>query len=233
MYKDLETKLNETAETPWDVAYQHLAAYKAEKGNCLVPQFYITEDGFTLGFWLLKLRYDRAESNLTEDQIQRLDKLEFVWDPHEPHWEKGFAELQSFRAQFGHSLVPENYITAGDHYELGDWARAQRLTEGNYPREKYQRLCTLDYVWDLREYDWKRAFAALEAYKAEYGDCLVPEDYITEDELELGEWVIKQRTDLHYSYLPLEKMLKLDEIGFAWATGDDGLALTLHIPRKK
>jgi hypothetical protein len=53
MYKDLETKLQETAETPWDEAYQHLAAYKAEKGNCLVPQFHITENGFTLGFWLL------------------------------------------------------------------------------------------------------------------------------------------------------------------------------------
>lgn len=231
MYKDLETRLNETAETPWDVAYGHLAAYHAEKSNCLVPQFYMTENGFTLGFWLLKLRRDLAEDKLTKEQIQRLDVLEFVWDPHEPLWEKGFAALQAYRAKHGTSLVPENYVTEGDHYELGDWARAQRLTEGNYPREKYQRLCTLDYVWDLREYDWKRAFSALEEYKEENGDCIVPSDYITEDELELGEWVIKQRTDLHYNYLPLDKMLKLDGVGFAWAVQDDK-PLTVHIPRE-
>lgn len=230
--KDLEARLKETADTPWDEAYSHLAAYKAEKGNCLVPQFYITDDGFTLGFWLLKLRLDFAEGILTEDQVQRLNTLEFVWEPHEPHWEKGFAELQAYRHKYGTSLVPENYLTPDEHYELGAWARAQRLTEGNYPREKYQRLCTLDYVWDLREYEWERAFGALEEYKEEHGDCLVPEDYVTEDDLELGEWVIQQRSDLQYNYLPLEKMLKLDEAGFAWAT-QDGVGLTLQIPRKK
>ncbi len=232
MYKDLKARLQETTETPWDDAYAHLAAYKAEKGNCLVPQFQITYDGFALGFWLLRLRNDLVDGLLSEDQIQRLDALEFVWEPREPHWEKGFAELQAFRAKHGHSLPPENYTTPGEHYELGEWARAQRLTEGNYPREKYQRLCTLDYVWDLMEYAWSRAFSALEAYKEENGDCLVPDEYVTEDELELGSWVIKQRSDLLYNYLPLDKMLKLDALGFAWAASD-GSALTLHIPKKK
>ncbi|MEH6468025.1 MAG: helicase associated domain-containing protein [Porticoccus sp.] len=232
MYKDLNARLQETTETAWEEAYEHLAAYKAEKGNCLVPQFHITYDGFALGFWLLRLRCDRDDGILSEDQIKRLDTLEFVWEPHEPLWEKGFAALQAYLAEHGDSLVPENYVTEDEHYELGTWARAQRLTEGNYPREKYKRLCALNYVWDLQQYAWDRAFAALEAYKAENGDCLVPGDYMTEDELELGLWVSKQRTDLHYSFLEEDRMLKLDALGFAWAVQDDGTGITLHIPRK-
>jgi len=233
MYRDLASKLKETEETPWDVAYEHLATYRKEHTNTLVPQFYSTDDGFTLGFWLLKLRQDRASGLLTEEQINRLDKLKFVWDPHEPHWEKGFAETQKYRAKFGDSLVPENYLTEDDHYPLGDWVRAQRLTEGNYPREKYQRLCTVDYVWDLREYDWQRAFAALKLYKEEHGDCLVPADYFTDEEsvtgeLELGQWVIQQRVNMVYSWLTEEKMLALDAEGFDW-TPESGEPLHLHL----
>ncbi|HEB26300.1 hypothetical protein LCGC14_2200620 [marine sediment metagenome] len=232
MYKDLNARLKDTTDTPWDASFEHLAAYKTDKGNCLVPQFHLTLDGFALGFWLLRLRRDRDDGILSEDQVKRLDDLEFVWDPREPLWEKGFAALQVYRAEKGDSLVPEHYLTPNEHYELGTWARAQRLTEGNYPREKWQRLCTLDYVWDLKEYAWDRAFSALESHKAEHGDCLVPEDHITEDELELGTWVAKQRTDLHYSFLEEDRMLKLDALGFAWAVQDDGSAITLHIPRK-
>lgn len=236
MYKDLAQKLKETESTPWDEAFQHLSDYRKENTNTLVPQFYSTDDGFTLGFWLLKLRQDRANGLLTEDQINRLDELKFVWDPHEPHWEKGFAELQKYKEQFGDSLVPENYLTEGDHYELGDFARAQRLTEGNYPREKYQRLCTVDYVWDLREYDWKRALAALELYKQENGDCLVPADYVTDEEsvtgeIALGQWVIKQRIDMVYSWLTEANMLKLDALGFDW-TPESGEPLHLHLYKK-
>ena len=76
MYRDLETRLKETESTPWDVAYEHLAAYRKLHTNTLVPQFYSTKDGFTLGFWLLRLRQDRAKGTLTEDQIKQLDALE-------------------------------------------------------------------------------------------------------------------------------------------------------------
>lgn len=218
--KDLDIKIEETTTTPWEVWYELLVAYKAEHGNCLVPYFYVTKNGYALWYWVLGLRSDKAQGRLTKDQIKRLEELNFVWVLQDHTWENGFAALQAYKEEFGDCLVPLGYVAKNQH-PLGNWVIQQRSFDGNFPREKYHRLIDLGFVWNLRTNNWARAYAALEDYKEEHGDCFVPKDYMTEDGLELGAWAVEQRTNLHYGYLSQERMLKLEELGFAWATWDD------------
>ena len=40
------------SEREWGKAFQRLTSYVDERGHCLVPLAYITEDGFSLGEWV-------------------------------------------------------------------------------------------------------------------------------------------------------------------------------------
>jgi len=51
--------------------------------------------------------------------------------------------------------------------------------------------------------------------------------------MELGLWVQEQRVNLHYKYLAQERMVKLDELGFAWAIADDSSPVVFVDRRKK
>jgi len=213
--------------------------FRAKNGCCLVPYFYMTEDGYDLYRWVLKQRYDWTFGEISEERIRLLDELNFIWQQQDHAWEKGIAALMRYKAEFGDCMVAKEYRVRDfykpddiQYYELGEWVAAQRIFDGNFPREKYHRLKDLGFVWSIREYNWQRAFEALKEYKEIHGDCSVPKEFITEDDMELGLWVQEQRVNLHYKYLSKERMIKLDELGFAWAT-QDGTGLTLHIPRKK
>ena len=218
--KLLDTKLLATEATPWEKWYELMADFRAKNGSCLVPYFYTTEDGYDLYRWVLKQRYDWTYGEISEERIRLLDELDFIWEQQDDPWEKGMAALMIYHAEHGHCMVEAEYVNK-DRYPLGEWVADQRIFDGNYPREKYQRLKKLGFVWDLREYNWQRAYGALEKYKKVHGDCFVPKEYMTEDGMELGLWVEEQRFNLHHNYLSEQRMLKLDELGFAWATGED------------
>jgi hypothetical protein len=61
----------------WEQGFESLSNYKRKNGDCLVPQKYITADGFVLGTWVATQRY--TKDKLTPERIQHLDELGFVW----------------------------------------------------------------------------------------------------------------------------------------------------------
>lgn len=228
----LDEKLLATESTPWETWYELMADFRAKNGHCLVPYFYMTEDGHDLYRWAIKKRHDWTWGELAEEQIRLLDELDFIWEQQDDPWEKGIAELMIYKVEHGDCLVDGEYKTK-DGYELGFWVATQRIFDGNYPREKYHRLKKLGFVWSLREYNWARAYKALEEYKTTHGDCCVPKEFMTEDGMELGLWVQEQRINLHYNYLAQERMEKLDKLGFAWAVADDSSPVVFVDRRKK
>lgn len=229
--KELEVKLEETTATPWEVWYQEIVEFRATHRHCLVPYFYVTQNGHALWYWVLKVRVDKARGKLTENQIKLLNDLDFIWVQQDDTWEKGFAELMKYREDHGDCVVPDGYRTK-DQFPLGLWVFEQRTFDGNYPREKYNRLKSLNFVWNLREYNWGQAFRALKVYKSQYGDCLVPSGYVTDDRLDLGAWVIDQRVDRYYEHLPKEKVKKLDGLGFFWGAWNN-TSQVLFVPKPK
>ena len=67
------------ARFSWDEAYQELLAFKAERGNCLVPQNHKTSSGFSLGWWVNSQRKANRAGKLSEDKFDRLEAVGFVW----------------------------------------------------------------------------------------------------------------------------------------------------------
>ena len=67
----------ESFDVLWDRQFEALIAYKEKVDDCNVPQRY--EDNPTLGAWCNKQRIDKKKGKLSQDKIDRLDAIGFVW----------------------------------------------------------------------------------------------------------------------------------------------------------
>ena len=110
-------------------------------------------------------------------------------------------------------MVPATFKT-DDGFKLGKWVGKQRTAKANdkLPDDRRPRLEALGFVWDPHSTQWDIAFKALEHYKREYGDCLVPNKFKAEDGVNLGQWVSNQRRTK--DKLSDDRKQRLDALGF-------------------
>ena len=73
LFKRLENSLS----TTWDAYYAAAEAYYHRYGDLLIPRQYVDEDGLHLGDWVYRQRRSRAQ--LSQGQIERLDRIGVVW----------------------------------------------------------------------------------------------------------------------------------------------------------
>jgi len=120
----------------WDSRLQRLVEFKAEHGHLRFP-----ETDQAMRAWVGRQRSEYRlfqagrPSKMTQDKIDSLDKVGFVWDtgfklgqiqlPRKT-WDERFEELKEFIETNGHAVVPQ--ATPG----LGEWVHTQRT--------KYKRL---------------------------------------------------------------------------------------------
>lgn len=60
--------------------YDRAVPYYNEKGNLLVPDDYLTEDGKCLGSWLKFQSKQYRAHKLADKKVILLDKIGMVWD---------------------------------------------------------------------------------------------------------------------------------------------------------
>ncbi|MDA8646811.1 Helicase associated domain protein [Porticoccaceae bacterium] len=194
----------------WEQGFSELKAYRKDNGDCLVPQSHITASGFKLGTWLSNQRF--RKENMSSDQIKRLTDLG-AWSKVKDTWTRGFRELIAYQKEYGDCLVPSDYITSSN-FKLGNWVENHRSKRKQLALEYIECLDTLGFAWDVLKDTWTRGFRELIAYQKEYGDCLVPSDYITSSNFKLGHWVENHRSKR--KHLALEYIECLDTLGFTW-----------------
>ena len=201
----------EANEAAWKVRFNELKEYKREHGDTLVPQRYAINP--QLGWWVKSQRDQYKRNQLSDERIRRLNEISFVWDPNEEFWEEMFMELKKYKEKYGDTLVP--YIYARNP-QLGIWVGTQRVQykRNQISDERINRLNEIGFVWDPNEAAWEEMFVELKKYKQKYGDTLVPQDY--EDNPQLGSWVNKQRTQYKHKKLSVERIRRLNDVGFVW-----------------
>ncbi|KAL3923634.1 MAG: hypothetical protein SGILL_001545 [Bacillariaceae sp.] len=111
----------------WSRQFQQLVEYKNRHGHVCVP--HTSRDAPSLGRWVKRQRYQyklfqdgRTGSTMTQDRIDALESIGFVWESHEGTWEARYRELQQFHQQYGHSNVPSKY----PNNKLATWVKYQR-----------------------------------------------------------------------------------------------------------
>ena len=193
----------------WDRWYGLLQKFQKFNGHCRVALDYRL-DGLKLGIWVNSQRHQNREK-LSQDQIRRLNSLKFSWDPIGEQWEQAFEALKEFHKLKGHCRAVAGVITKG--IKLGPWISTQRKNKERLSDDQIRRLNSLGFNWDPHGRIWEESFAALKSLHTREGHCRVAADDIV-NEINLGRWVIKQRTKR--DSLKPEQISRLDSIEFSW-----------------
>jgi len=126
-------------------------------------------------------------------------------------WEYWFGLLESYRTEFGDCLVKRE--CQYHEFKLGQWVSVQRHQREKLIPERIDRLNDLGFVWNPHQEQWEFWFGLLEAYKEEFGDCLVKHTF-QYCNVNLGSWVTVQRSAI--DQLTPDRRSRLNNLGFDW-----------------
>jgi hypothetical protein len=131
-------------DSKWKAELAELETFVAGYGSCRVPRSYISPTGFRLGEWCKGVRIRYKNASPTDPKRQALDRLGFVWDPHQDAWELGYETLRAFKEREGHCKVSSAYQE--NDFKLGSWVANQRANYANLTPERRQRLDAIGFV---------------------------------------------------------------------------------------
>ena len=191
--------------------FNKLLIFKKLTGHCNVPQIY--NDNPSLGIWVTNQRSAYKNKKLPLEQINRLNSINFDWDPINTYQKKMFNELLIFKKLTGHCNVPCNYY---DNPQLSIWVvtRRQAYKNNKLSLEQINRLNSINFDWDPINTSWQNRFDQLVRFKELHGHCNVPKSYSINPSL--GIWVGTQRKKYINKKLSLGQTNRLNSIGFDW-----------------
>jgi hypothetical protein len=156
----------------WEAQLARLAAYKAARGDCNVPQRWAEDP--RLANWVNKQRQgkrkiDRGEPSpgmTVEPRVARLTALGFEWDPgckgraapREEEWEAQLARRAADKVARANGNLPQGWA---EDPRLAKWVDNQRQYKKKLDRgepsegmtaERAARLTALGFVWKPRGY---------------------------------------------------------------------------------
>ena len=143
----------------WTEKYEELIEFRNRLGHCLVPNHF--EENPTLAQWVKRQRYQyklkllNRRSTMSDERVQALEDIGFVWDSHSAAWDERLDELIHYKDVNGHCNVPSRYA---DNRQLAIWVKRQRRQykfhcEGkpsSMTQERIDTLNSLGFQWDMR-----------------------------------------------------------------------------------
>ena len=201
----------------WVKMFDRLVEYKKEYKTTCVPSIFPKDK--QLGVWVHNQRsfYNTNKSQLTADRIAELDSIGFVWNPLDANWTEMYDRLVDYNKEKKSTCVPLVYPADP---QLGRWVSTQRT---NYKTknpaltiDRISKLNSIGFVWNPKNAQWTDKYLRLIEYKKQHESTCVPHPY--EDDPSLGKWVSAQRAyyKSNKSYLAVDRIGKLDSIGFVW-----------------
>ena len=129
-------------------------------------------------------------------------------------WENMFRALEAYSKEHKDCQVPANWKK---NVQLGRWVAMQRYRHkiGELSKAHEARLTQIGFVWSPADKVWNGMFHRLVKYRKKHGHCDVPSSCPSEPDL--ANWVANQRHRKKMGSLVVERVRKLEEIGFVWS----------------
>lgn len=231
--KELFEQLEGTLSASWDIMYSYAEKYYAENNSLEMPKNYTTPDGYSLGSWLTvqrRVRAGKINGILTDEQIEKLDKLGMRWDSYKDvAWNKYYsAAVEYYKAN--HSLNPQAKYVTEDGVRLGNWlsqlrtARKIGVNSSYLAPEHIAQLDEIGMVWDVYDFVFERNYHSAVEYFRKHGDLECGYDYVDSEGVKLGMWLNNLRQQYKKrgcSLLTEEQFRQLDSIGMRWGNKFD------------
>lgn len=211
----------------WNRMFTLAITYYETFGNLLIPNYYITEDGCSLGKWIASQRRRLRMKRISQLEIQMLDRIGMVWNVKKQALEQWINAARSYYHNYGHLNVPVDYKTKYGQ-ALGCWLSNQRSNykAGIINPEVENTLLQLDGSWNYNDSGWEYMFGQAKEYFEKNGHLLVPKYVHTPNGKCLQVWISLQRCKYlkrHYSRgnLSKDQISRLESIGIVWNPYDD------------
>lgn len=237
----------------WNTRYEELRDFRREHGHCVVPRSF-----GRLGAWVEKMRIEYKKYNtlltdeghpknpklktiLTQDRVQKLNDIDFVWNVREKQFEQNLGELRIYKEMNGH--IDPRYMNGKlalwvrrmeKEYRLYLQATSKEAEDAVMSTERRLALESVGFCEQMfdeprprstvkhQRATWEERFEELQEYKKVNGDCLVSKNYGP-----LGSWVRSQRHlrkeqgTMGVSFegggqLSQDRVDRLNDLGFVW-----------------
>ena len=215
-------------QNDWNLYIRTLKQYKEREGNCLAPLRHIEDIEnmkIKLGQWVQCIRLRKKGKNnylLTEDMIQELDDMGFVWDVYQYNCKVNLQALKQYKAREGDCLVPVRHIEVindGERINLGQWVNKIRVAyNGGRPyksltQEIIDELDNLNFMWKIKqETSFDKFYRYMCAFKRQYRHL----DIKTRDMLDgyaIGNMYLHFSQEYKRGRLSTDQIEKLKKIG--------------------
>jgi len=216
----LRTCLVERVTDSWDGWFGKLLAYKERLGHCNV----VTGDieYRDLASWVSSQRVQKNKGVLSEERIERLNAIGFVWDFQQQKtdetWMKWYRELEKYTLENGNPHVPRTHANT----KLASWVWIQRARRervyGSAPpltSEQVELLDKLGFLWGARD-GWMVQLEKLKEFKTKFGHCNVESG--ENSYARLFKWLARQRLNNYKGQLQAERVAMLDALGVEWGS---------------
>ena len=167
------------------------------------------------------VRVQRAkEKNMPPWRKKLLNEIGFLWRADierlnkAERWQKWllkYDQLKTFFEENGHS----NYHRRLANLALAAWVKDQRsaFKRGRLKQKQIDLLNKLDFIWDVKDYNWQQQYEKLKAFKAKYGHCCLNRRNYSRS---LEYWCSQQRKHQTNNKLEGWKVDLLNKIDFPW-----------------
>lgn len=196
----------------WWEGYGHARDYYQAHGDLVVPPKHVTDDGFQLGTWIQNARQHHRKGWMRPDRVAALEAIDMVWEIKLRPWAQFTRELEAFKREHGHVLVPQQYV-APSGYRLGTQVNAARTRRGRIPEQVLRTLDELGMVWHTGHLRWQQLYTACLLFKQEHGHLRVPAGYVTSDGYPLATRLKAVRTKFGKGRLDPAEQAALEELG--------------------
>jgi len=227
----------------WDERFEFAKAYYEHHGHLRVVITFKTKDGysydkdgFKLGKWISRQRYQHKIKELTPVHYEKLKSIGMIFeDLNKLDWETFYnlaqVYLEHHRQLPGtHDFKTKNgYEYDKDGKNLGAWFHVQRLNYNNNTlsqerMEKMDRLFKKFNQIQMKQQDktnieWDKMYELAKAYYEYYGRLNMPIKFSTKNGYDydkkgknLGVWIREQRQLYRRGLLTEEQIKKLEQI---------------------
>ena len=161
----------------WETRFEELKRYREKFGHCNVSK--LDEDYGDLGLWVFVQRREYSKKkegdtfSITDERINDLETIGFVWNAHEELWFQRYQELTEYKAYHGDCLVPKSFAS---NPKLAKWVDAQRFQfqRGSLTTDRIDLLEREGFVWNVHDHKWNLRFEELKAFVEVNGTTRVP-----------------------------------------------------------
>ena len=105
----------------WEEAYKRAGMFYREKGHLVIPRYYGQDNDFDLYEWVVAQRNKYRSGELSEDKIQKLEKIGMDWlTSIERDWENHYHSAECYYRKHGTLTMPCTYVDESG-FALGLW----------------------------------------------------------------------------------------------------------------